>query len=102
MTLSKSRFQPYFCGQDPRCTDGNSLWALEQAKKNVLEYLPLVGVMEKYNSTLQLMEKVFPVLLKGIFKLYSEIEGRPLPNGMVNLNFLINIVFLTYLKDRPK
>lgn len=69
-------FQPYFCGQDPRCTDPNSVWAFEQAQKNILEYYKLVGTLERLDSTIMLMEKVFPNLMSGLFNVYLQMEGK--------------------------
>eukprot|EP00118_Oscarella_pearsei_P018542 m.190338 g.190338 ORF g.190338 m.190338 type:complete len:331 (+) comp39431_c0_seq41:107-1099(+) len=61
---------PYFCGQDPGCLEPNK-WALERAKVNVIEKFLVVGLLEEYEETLKVFERLLPRHFKGIFDLYK-------------------------------
>ena len=58
--------QPYFCGQDDDCMDYKSEWALQKAKTVIEMNYPLVGLSERTEETLLLMEAVFPQFYKGL------------------------------------
>ncbi|XP_024945526.1 heparan sulfate 2-O-sulfotransferase 1 [Cephus cinctus] len=62
----------HFCGQDPRCTQRNSSWALEQAKTNVLRWCPVVGILEDIEVTLKVLENTFPYFFNGALEVYSK------------------------------
>ncbi|KAG5891841.1 hypothetical protein JTB14_030147 [Gonioctena quinquepunctata] len=63
---------PYFCGHDPRCMVLNNEWALKTAKKNVVRYFPVVGVLEEFNATLEILENKIPYFFKGAQKIYEK------------------------------
>ncbi|XP_057653936.1 uronyl 2-sulfotransferase-like [Diorhabda carinulata] len=62
---------PYFCGHDYRCLNLDNNWALQRAKDNVVKYFPVVGVLEEFNVTLEILEHKIPYFFKGIQKLYQ-------------------------------
>ena len=45
-----------------------SEWALRKAKENVEKWYPVVGVIERLNQTLMVMEKMVPNFFGGIVK----------------------------------
>lgn len=49
----------------------NKKWALQIAKENVEKYYSVVGVLEEFNTTLQVIEFKIPYFFKGIQKLYN-------------------------------
>ncbi|XP_044753994.1 uronyl 2-sulfotransferase-like isoform X2 [Coccinella septempunctata] len=63
---------PYFCGQDARCRSGNSEWALQNAKKNVEKFYPVVGVLEELNMTVTALENKLPFFFQGSMQIYEE------------------------------
>ncbi len=48
-----------------------SRWALAEAKRNVEEWYPVVGVLEDMRSTLLLLEDRFPNFFAGVVKMYD-------------------------------
>lgn len=63
---------PFFCGQDADCWRPGNRWALEQAKRNVLEHYFLVGVTEALPDFLQLLEVSLPRIFRGSLELYHK------------------------------
>ncbi|XP_074113831.1 heparan sulfate 2-O-sulfotransferase 1-like isoform X2 [Cotesia typhae] len=59
----------YFCGQDSRCLVTNK-WALEQAKKNVLLWYPVVGILELMEETLKVLTNQFRYFFNGAIDIY--------------------------------
>nr|CAH7715120.1 unnamed protein product [Callosobruchus chinensis] len=50
----------------------NNDWALQTAKSNVEKYYTVVGVLEKLNDTMDVMERKIPYFFKGAKKLYDQ------------------------------
>ena len=83
-----------FCGQMPFCTAFNSRQAMEEAKKNVevsyqvagviiiikiiiviikLEVsYPVIGVVELWDETLEVLEYTLPFFFKGATEMYAK------------------------------
>ena len=49
-----------FCGHEEKCKQFNNPDSLQQAKKNVEKYYPVVGVTEYMNRTLEVLEHRLP------------------------------------------
>jgi len=60
----------YLCGQEPYCMIIGDQRALEQAKRNVEQSFPVVGVLEELNTTLSLLEHELPLFFEGASYLY--------------------------------
>ncbi|XP_072043411.1 uronyl 2-sulfotransferase-like [Amphiura filiformis] len=60
----------FFCGTHPKCST-DLKWSLNEAKRRVEEEYLIVGLLEDYESTLKLMEKLAPSLFKGIVTDYK-------------------------------
>ncbi len=64
--------QSYFCGQGNECVRFGSSEALARAKVNVERLYPVVGVSDRMNETLRVMEKKLPnVFVEGIARRYN-------------------------------
>ncbi|CAH1960899.1 unnamed protein product [Acanthoscelides obtectus] len=63
---------PYFCGHHKECMELNNDWALQTAKSNVEKYYSVVGVLEKLNDTMDVMEREIPYFFKGAKKMYGQ------------------------------
>uniref|UniRef100_A0A1B0G230 Heparin sulfate O-sulfotransferase n=1 Tax=Glossina morsitans morsitans TaxID=37546 RepID=A0A1B0G230_GLOMM len=51
---------PFFCGQAAECWEPGSKWALEQAKRNLVNEYFLVGVTEQMDDFIDLLERSLP------------------------------------------
>ena len=65
-------FQSYFCGQGSSCVSYQSTEGLRRAKYNVERFYKVVGVLERIEDTLKLIEKHLPkVFAKNISRVYT-------------------------------
>ena len=64
-----------FCGQMPFCTAFNSRRAMGEAKKNVELGFPVVGVVELWEETLEVLEHMLPAFFRGALQMYRS-RGR--------------------------
>ncbi|XP_072023794.1 uronyl 2-sulfotransferase-like [Amphiura filiformis] len=55
----------YFCGIHPNCSQPSE-WSLEQAKKHIDKEYLLVGIMEDFESTVMILERLAPDLFHGL------------------------------------
>ena len=51
-------------------------WALEQAKRNLVEKYLLVGITEEMGNFVAVLEVVLPRIFKGATKLFNEGENN--------------------------
>jgi len=67
---------PWFCGHARRCwaPPGND-WALNQAKRNLVEKYLVVGVTEDLDSFVEIVEWLLPKFFKGATDIYKK-EGQ--------------------------
>ncbi|XP_059477683.1 heparin sulfate O-sulfotransferase [Neocloeon triangulifer] len=56
---------PFFCGHAPACWEKGNEWALEEAKKNLLEHYMVVGVTEQMEDFISLLELTLPSMFRG-------------------------------------
>ncbi|XP_059061835.1 heparin sulfate O-sulfotransferase [Achroia grisella] len=61
---------PFFCGHSAQCWKPGSLWALEQAKQNLVDHYLLVGVTEEMLDFITVLESTLPRLFKGATEHY--------------------------------
>ncbi len=104
----------HFCGHEPICRLFNNPGALQLAKANVEKYYKVVGITEKTNETLAVLEDQMPEYFKGAQKLYhshQEVVKFRYPNAhkkpvteevkqLVRANFTVEVEFYEYLKQR--
>uniref|UniRef100_A0A182JKZ9 Heparan sulfate 2-O-sulfotransferase n=1 Tax=Anopheles atroparvus TaxID=41427 RepID=A0A182JKZ9_ANOAO len=56
---------PFFCGHHAECWKPGSSWALEQAKRNLVNEYFLVGLTEEMDEFIELLELSLPRLYRG-------------------------------------
>ena len=66
---------PFFCGHASACWNppGNS-WALEQAKRHLVDKYFLVGVTEELEDFVLMLESTLPSMFHGSLNLYRNVE----------------------------
>ncbi|XP_014209150.1 heparan sulfate 2-O-sulfotransferase 1-like [Copidosoma floridanum] len=66
----------HFCGHDERCSERNNVWALEQAKANVIRWYPIVGVLDRMEETVGRLEKAYPYFFEGASIIYDKLRPK--------------------------
>ncbi|EFX88382.1 hypothetical protein DAPPUDRAFT_234511 [Daphnia pulex] len=95
-----SRAIPYFCGQDPRCLVPRSRWALQRAKFIIEHEYSVVGILDKMNETLQVLERYIPRFFAGSSKIYySRGYGRRHENRYIKSKPSLSEKVLAKLRD---
>lgn len=61
---------PFFCGQYAECFVPGSRWALEQAKRNLVNEYFLVGMTEELESFIEMLELSLPRLFNGAMEFF--------------------------------
>eukprot|EP00117_Sycon_ciliatum_P042696 scpid75685/ scgid31021/ Heparan sulfate 2-O-sulfotransferase 1 len=61
---------PFFCGMSPQCRVPGSQWALEQAKRNLVDKYVVVGVTEQIPEFVAVLEATLPRFFKGALNLF--------------------------------
>ncbi|XP_016975941.2 heparin sulfate O-sulfotransferase isoform X1 [Drosophila rhopaloa] len=61
---------PFFCGHAAECWEPGSSWALEQAKRNLVNEYFLVGVTEQMYEFVDLLERSLPRIFHGFREHY--------------------------------
>ncbi|XP_057335865.1 uronyl 2-sulfotransferase-like [Microplitis mediator] len=101
----------YFCGQNPRCAVKNR-WSLENAKKNVMQWYSVIGILENMEETLNVLTKKFHYFFNGASDIYIKKFRlkKMLRNNKIKRNLLIKkkiektfereIEFYLWLKSR--
>ncbi|XP_076285633.1 heparan sulfate 2-O-sulfotransferase 1 isoform X2 [Lasioglossum baleicum] len=72
----ESRAIPMFCGQDARCAVTNNKWALQRAKANIIEWYPVVGILDCMEQSINVLEQKFPYFFRGAKHLYETIRPK--------------------------
>ena len=65
-------FQSYFCGSDEECMMYASKAALQRAKANIVQWFPIVGVLEFVQETVTALEHNFPEFFSGLNSNWQE------------------------------
>ena len=66
----------YLCGADECNRHKGEKAAAEAVKKNILNGYFLIGILEDFENTLKLMEKLLPDYMKGIVDIYNSPVGQ--------------------------
>lgn len=61
---------PFFCGHSANCWKPGNKWALNEAKKNLVNNYFLVGITEELDDFIFLLEQSLPRLFKGALEHY--------------------------------
>ena len=61
-----------YCGQTEVCAKFNNREAMEQAKKNVAQHYAVVGVLEMFEDSLEVLEHELPYFFSGAREVYRE------------------------------
>ena len=85
--------QPYFCAG--KCFNQSSDLELSNAINNVDHHYGLVGILEQYEDTLELIERKIPSL-QGIVELYKTIKETGKLNSTSNPNCLLCLIKLFF------
>lgn len=56
---------PFFCGHHQECFEAGSQWALEQAKRNLVNEYFLVGMTEELGDFIEMLELSLPRMFQG-------------------------------------
>ncbi|KAH8244359.1 hypothetical protein KR026_007517 [Drosophila bipectinata] len=62
---------PFFCGHAAECWEPGSAWALDQAKRNLVNEYFLVGVTEQMYEFVDLLERSLPRIFHGFREHYQ-------------------------------
>lgn len=62
---------PFFCGHAAQCWEAGNSWALQQAKANLAKSYFLVGVTEKMEEFIGVLEASLPRFFRGALKLFD-------------------------------
>ena len=98
---------------DQECDSFGSLKALALAKRNVEKYYAVVGVLEKMQESLEVLENYVPAFFKNAHNMYQKMlkdthinrnKQKPkVPQYVKNLlrsNFTLEIEFFEFCKQR--
>ncbi|XP_063845183.1 heparan sulfate 2-O-sulfotransferase pipe-like isoform X1 [Scylla paramamosain] len=105
---------PYFCGHEDFCRELNNEAALSLAKRRVEAWYPVVGVLEKVNATLAVLQHHLPHYFAGVLDLYhNDLLAAPHYNrnqqrpptspeveAALKTNLSLEYDFYNYLKQR--
>ncbi|XP_030830929.1 uronyl 2-sulfotransferase-like [Strongylocentrotus purpuratus] len=99
-SLLRNMYVTSFCGYDPRCSEYPS-FALEEAKRNVDKFL-VIGVMEEYDLSMAVFEKLLPETFGGAAKIYEENKEHSMEKSKTNYKKLPSPKTYSILKQRMK
>lgn len=64
----------YDCRFFSRFSQRNSKWALERAKANAIRWYPVIGILDRMDETLQVLESSFPQFFEGAKLVYENLS----------------------------
>lgn len=89
-----------FCGYDTRCSKDKT-FALREAKKNLDKYM-VVGLMEEFEDTVRVLEKLMPTMFGGGAILYKKIMADSVNISKTKFKKTPSAETLDILKSRMK
>lgn len=89
-----------FCGYDPKC-DTDQKYALKRAKENLEKYL-VIGLMEEYEDTVKVMEKLMPSMFGGAVQTYRDMLAQSAEHSKTFYKKYPSKETEDYLKDKLK
>lgn len=93
---------PFFCGNSRYCIQ-SSRWALHRAISNVEKHFLVVGILEEYELTLKVLERMLPGYFKGASELYhSPKMAANISRTSTNLKVLPSNETVARLRDSMK
>nr|XP_054765976.1 uronyl 2-sulfotransferase-like isoform X1 [Lytechinus pictus] len=100
LSLYRNMYITSFCGYAPGCSESPS-FAFEKAKRNVDKFL-VIGVMEEYDLTMAVFEKLLPGTFGGAAKIYEESKNQPMTKFKTSYKKLPSKETYSILKERMK
>lgn len=73
---------PFLCGQNPQCYIVDNPWALQQAKKNLIEKYLIVGVTEQLEDLVVVLESLVPDVFNGAAVKYRATKKQHIRNTL--------------------
>merc|ERR1719474_783183 len=61
-----------YCGQEIECASWDSMYALNKAKENVMNHYVVVGLVEMWEETLEVLEHKVPFFFQGAREVFSK------------------------------
>lgn len=90
---------PYFCGLSPMCREPGRD-ALMRAKQHLLNNYLVVGILEDFQGTLQVLEKLLPKYFSGATRVWEKIEDRTVKNTATRKKELLSPKAYAILRRR--
>ncbi len=104
----------FFCGHGPECHNFESKEMLEKAKENVERHYSVVGVLEQFDKSLEVLEEFVPFYFRDARRVYrgtvkenfhenrNSMKRRPPPEVMEALrrNFTREFEFYHFCRQR--
>ncbi|XP_063971435.1 uronyl 2-sulfotransferase-like isoform X2 [Lytechinus pictus] len=100
LSLYRNMYITSFCGYAPGCSESPS-FAFEEAKRNVDKFL-VIGVMEEYDLSMAVFEKLLPGTFGGAAKIYEESKNQPMTKFKTSYKKLPSKETYSILKERMK
>lgn len=66
----------YFCGQEDKCQEFGTKFAIRKAKENIDKFYPMVAILEKLEDSIKLAEKLIPQFFMGAWNIYKAIPSK--------------------------
>ena len=74
----KQTMTMFFCGQSEDCVENsNRPKSLEKAKSNLLNVYDFIGIHERFEDSIRILEATLPDTMKGLYHNYKSIRGDP-------------------------
>uniref|UniRef100_A0A914UGW5 Uncharacterized protein n=1 Tax=Plectus sambesii TaxID=2011161 RepID=A0A914UGW5_9BILA len=92
---------PFFCGHSSLCWEAGNAWALEQAKRNLINHYLLVGITENIDQFIELLEATLPRFFKGASAHFASLDESRSHMRNTKKKILPNTTTITVMKESP-